>query len=441
MSVGRFFVFREIRVRLFGSFEKVIEQDDGTVKVYGHASSEAVDADGEIVKASAMSAAMPDYLKFGAVREMHQSVAAGTAIEMEVKTDGRTWFGAHVVDPIAVKKVYAKVYKGFSIGGRVTSRDTENPKMITGLTLNEISLVDRPANPEATFALFKADGIPAPAEKTAEDDDVEKARSGKDKLPTKVGETTMTPIPEAASPADKPAETSQSARTESSPDDKATPSAAAEGAATPVKEKVAKSMYGVANLAGMLDSLRYITQDAEWEKEWEQDGSPVPAQLRAWVALGAEILVAMTAEETAELVASLQPANAEPILLAAENDDLEKKGARNSAADQKKIQTVHDHSVSLGADCSAAKAASPDDLQKIAADATDALAKVTTERDTLEKRVKEFEAQPAAPKGVLKIVEKTDDSKDAAIPAVDPNDPLAVMKSIHATGGKRIVLS
>ena len=32
-----------------------------------------------------MKAALPDYLKFGAVREMHQAKAAGTAIEAEVQ--------------------------------------------------------------------------------------------------------------------------------------------------------------------------------------------------------------------------------------------------------------------------------------------------------------------------------------------------------------------
>jgi hypothetical protein len=40
-----------------------------------------------------------------------------TAIEAEAQDDGRTWFGAHIVDSEAVKKVKAKIYNGFSIGG------------------------------------------------------------------------------------------------------------------------------------------------------------------------------------------------------------------------------------------------------------------------------------------------------------------------------------
>lgn len=144
-------------MRLYAKIEKTEKQDDGTLKVWGYASTEAVDSDGEVVSASAIKAALPDYLKFGAVREMHQPIAAGTAIEAQVMGDGRTWFGAHVVDPVAVKKVESGVYKGFSIGGKVTARDELNKNLITGLRLLEVSLVDRPANPEAVFTMFKAD--------------------------------------------------------------------------------------------------------------------------------------------------------------------------------------------------------------------------------------------------------------------------------------------
>jgi len=142
-------------MRLYGEISKTEAQDDGTLKVEGFASSEAVDSDGEIVTAEAMKAALPDYMKFGAVREMHQSKAAGTAIEAAVQPDGRTYFKAHIVDTEAVKKVNAGVYKGFSIGGKVTSRDELNKSTVTGLKLVEISLVDRPANQEAVFSLAK----------------------------------------------------------------------------------------------------------------------------------------------------------------------------------------------------------------------------------------------------------------------------------------------
>jgi hypothetical protein len=44
-----------------------------------------MDSDGEIITPEAMKAALPEYLKFGAVREMHGANAAGTAIEAEVR--------------------------------------------------------------------------------------------------------------------------------------------------------------------------------------------------------------------------------------------------------------------------------------------------------------------------------------------------------------------
>ena len=188
--------------KLYAEIAKMEAQDDGTVKVWGYASSEAVDSDGEVIAAEAMKAAIPDYMKFGAVREMHGSNAAGTAIEINVEDDGRTFFGAHIVDPVAVTKVKTGVYKGFSIGGTVTARDELNKSQITGLKLTEISLVDRPANPDAVFTCFKADKPKdeeeadkddKPANKTDETpaDDTEKADGDKkdDKEDDKKDET------------------------------------------------------------------------------------------------------------------------------------------------------------------------------------------------------------------------------------------------------------
>ena len=143
-------------MRLYGAIQKVEAQDDGTVRVYGIATSEAVDDQGEIVRADAMRAAIPEYMRFPALREMHQLSAAGTTLEAEVCDDGMTRIVAHVVDPVAVAKVKNGVYRGFSIGGPVRQREAGNPKTITGLALNEISLVDRPANPEAVFDCWKA---------------------------------------------------------------------------------------------------------------------------------------------------------------------------------------------------------------------------------------------------------------------------------------------
>lgn len=147
----------------FGQILKTEEQDDGTIKVYGIASTGSRDGANEIVAPEAMKAALPDYSKFPSLREMHDAQkAAGTVLEAYVDDDGATQISAHVVDPIAVKKVQTGVYKGFSIGGKVLARDTQDRSIIKGLRLIEISLVDTPCNPDAVLTMWKAEAMTNP---------------------------------------------------------------------------------------------------------------------------------------------------------------------------------------------------------------------------------------------------------------------------------------
>jgi hypothetical protein len=147
-------------MRLFGQLTKIEDQPDGTLKVYGVASTGARDDAGEIVRPEAMKAALPDYARYPALREMHQPTAAGRTLEATVDADGATRIVAHVVDPVAIAKVKSRTYSGFSIGGKVLARDRADPTVITKIRLSEISLVDRPANPEAVIDLWKADAAP-----------------------------------------------------------------------------------------------------------------------------------------------------------------------------------------------------------------------------------------------------------------------------------------
>jgi phage head maturation protease len=146
-----------VKLKLFGNISKVNENDDGTLTVSGIASSESVDSDGEIILADAIKNSIPDYMKFGALREMHQQIAAGTTLSLKVSDDGKTEIEALVVDPVSVKKVLSGVLKGFSIGGKVLKRNATKRNIIESLKLTEVSLVDRPANPDAMIALYKAD--------------------------------------------------------------------------------------------------------------------------------------------------------------------------------------------------------------------------------------------------------------------------------------------
>ncbi len=73
-------------------------------------------------------------------------------------------------------------------------------------------------------------------------------------------------------------------------------------AVTIVPKLKVKGLYSVSWLAGILNDLGYLEENVEWEAENEGDGSPVPEMLaNAMRQLGAA-LVAMTAEEVAELL-------------------------------------------------------------------------------------------------------------------------------------------
>lgn len=234
--------------KLYAEISKMEAQDDGTIKVWGYASSETVDSDGETITADAMKAAIPDYMKFGAVREMHGKSAAGTAIEINVEEDGRTFFGAHVVDPVAVKKVQTGVYKGFSIGGSVTGRDELNKSVINGIKLTEISLVDRPANPDAVFTCYKADkGADAGKPDDGDKDDKED---------------------------DPPAEKEDDAEKAEFSADEIAALRKMLNSTSEKSEPVEKSMFQVKSLASVLQEVQWFIGNAEWEVQHANSGMP-----------------------------------------------------------------------------------------------------------------------------------------------------------------------
>src|SRR5580698_9132689 len=105
--------------------------------VWGYASTEAEDDQGETITRDALAAALGDYLKFANIREMHQMSAVGIAEEAGVDDKG-LYVGARIVDAQAWDKVTSGVYKGFSVGGRVKTRDPHDRSVITALSLTEI---------------------------------------------------------------------------------------------------------------------------------------------------------------------------------------------------------------------------------------------------------------------------------------------------------------
>ncbi len=144
---------------MVGLYLPIAKIDREQRMVWGYASTPTRDLDGEVIALEAIKAALPGYMQWRNVREMHQPSAIGVAEEANVDATG-LYLGARIVDDEAWKKVVGAVYKGFSIGGNVTERDGAT---ITGLELIEISLVDRPANPDCRIAVIKAAGDAAAA--------------------------------------------------------------------------------------------------------------------------------------------------------------------------------------------------------------------------------------------------------------------------------------
>lgn len=227
-------------------FVKITKVDPDKRLVEGYASTEALDSQGERVTRAAIEGALADYMRFGNIREMHQPSAVGKTQVAEMDEKGLK-ISVKVVDDNAWNKVKEGVYNGFSIGGNAT---VKNGNVIEALDLTEISLVDRPANPEALITLFKAENSTMSKKKITKSD---------------VGNALQT-IARA-------------------------------------NLQKACGLSNVSQLASTLESLAWVTADAEWEKQYEGDDSQVPAMLREGYKLLAEALKVMAAEETAEQAA------------------------------------------------------------------------------------------------------------------------------------------
>ena len=129
--------------------------------IYGFAATGAKDAHGQRIGKGAMADALPAFLRFPALREMHGPIAAGKIVDTALDRRGRLFVVAEVVDRQAVEKVQSGVLRGLSIGGK---RIKKADGVISRLRLSEISLVDRPANPECSFEVWYGNGIPSAAE-------------------------------------------------------------------------------------------------------------------------------------------------------------------------------------------------------------------------------------------------------------------------------------
>jgi len=190
----------------YAAIIKSEKQADGTLKVYGKATDDALDIDSQICDEGWLKKAMPDWFTTGGnIREQHSNIAAGVATDYESKADGH-YITALVVDPVSVRKVETGVLKGFSIGIRgprvVRDEKAANGRIIDGQIV-EVSLVDRPANPNAKLMLAKAaeSGELMAVNQTASPADVARMITKSEEPEATTEEVVETPAVEEAAPA------------------------------------------------------------------------------------------------------------------------------------------------------------------------------------------------------------------------------------------------
>ena len=156
----------------FLPFEKIEDQSDGTLMVWGRATQEVGDSQGEIMdyqssapqfrRRAKETHARSNGQNLMPLRSMHQPIAAGKVVQFDfLDAEKAIDICSHVVDSEEVKKVKAGVYTGYSVGGKYLKRWPDQKGQLVRYTADpmEISLVDTPAVPTAKFTLFKADDI------------------------------------------------------------------------------------------------------------------------------------------------------------------------------------------------------------------------------------------------------------------------------------------
>lgn len=222
-----------------------------------------------------------------------------------------------------------------------------------------------------------------------------------------------------------------------------------------------KGMYGISTFASILGSIQYLQCDSAWEAKYEEDGSTMAADLKAWLSTGCDLLAQMVQEECAELVAGAPDVvEDDDLFMAAQNGGLGKAAAMKYAVLRKLAK--------FGNEGKAAEALAKRDgmakleaknaelcvsLEKAATESADLrkqLAAKADENEELAKKANELVAEvnkmiAAAKAPVLKSMGKGQDvtgAENEDAPKVEVKDTFgkvddvaSALKKIHQSGG------
>ncbi len=134
------------------------KNSDGTISVTGKFTSDQRDEVGDIITRSATENAIPKYKQWGNIRYMHQPRPVGKVQAIGTE-DGLEWneVKIKVVDPGTIRDVEHELLPALSIGAMIRFEDIDFLEdggwIINAYDLVEISLVDHPANYDATLDL------------------------------------------------------------------------------------------------------------------------------------------------------------------------------------------------------------------------------------------------------------------------------------------------
>jgi hypothetical protein len=157
----------------FSKFVRLVKIEDEGHKVYGIATSEVPDKDNEIAdyEASkkafqlwsedfvAKTSASGQDLSLGNVRLMHGLTIAGKVTKLICKDmEKQIWIESTPCDDTIWNLIKGGFITGYSMGGSYAWKRKEGEFQRIAPTIAEVSYVDNPCNPEASFAYVKTDG-------------------------------------------------------------------------------------------------------------------------------------------------------------------------------------------------------------------------------------------------------------------------------------------
>jgi hypothetical protein len=444
---------RAMTLELFLPITKVDEQKR---LVHGTVAEEVIDKADEIFDYASSKpffeswssdiAAASEGRSLGNLRAMHGQVAAGKLTRLAFDDAGRRIEAiAKVVDDGEWRKVLEGVYSGFSIGGHYARRwkDPADPaRMRYTAKPVEVSLVDNPCIPTATFSVIRADGSTelrkfkagargAPAAATPSLRQVWLAPDGTSFEKKSDAERHMTTAAERRAPAHHSGAEAHGDYGSEAEAAYADPGYQADRKPRyPLKENGAWSEARIRAAWAYLHEAEnrrpYSTEAlgrikariiAAWKEHIDPEGFP---------SLDNDGAHESTEETSGKLAAGAL----------AKADALEKIGARHSKADLGRVNAIHRLAVELGADCASAHGERGEGAKEAGemamaqgkdfgegAEAHMQLAVLGRRManlgeklaalDALQKRLEAFEAEPAMPKGGLFVVDKSVDGVQA----------------------------